>query len=70
MHRDDDLPVLEGDSIVTRTPSVEDILDAARAVASRRNDAHDEIILFDLGNRNITRYDYEDYEKIYNSSPD
>ncbi len=70
MHRDDDLPVLPGDTIVTRTPSVGDILDAAHAVAARRRDAVQEVILFDLSNQNITRYNPEDYEKIYNSSPD
>ena len=70
MHRDDDLPVLPGDTIVERTPSIEDILEAARAVAARRRDAAQEVILFDLSNRNITRYNPDDYEKIYNSSPD
>ena len=70
MHRDDDLPVLAGDTIVERTPSIDDILDAARAVAARRRDAAQEVILFDLSNRNITRYNPDDYEKIYNSSSD
>ncbi len=70
MHRDDDLPVLAGDTIVTRTPSIDDILEAARAVAARRRDAAQEVILFDLSNQNITRYNPDDYEKIYNSSSD
>ena len=68
MHRDDDLPVLPGDTIVTRTPTVGDIMEAARAVTARRRDAHREVILFDLSNRNITRYNPDDYEEIYNSS--
>lgn len=66
MHRDDDLPVLPGDSIVTRTPLIEDITEAARAVTSRRSDANREAILFDLSNQNITRYNPDDYETIYN----
>ena len=70
MHRDDDLPVLPGDTIVERTPSIEDILEAAHTVAARRKDAVQEVILFDLSNRNITRYNPDDYEKIYNSSSD
>ena len=70
MHRDDDLPVLQGDTIVERTPSIDDILEAARAVAARRRDAAQEVILFDLSNQNITRYNPYDYEKIYNSSSD
>ena len=68
MHRDDDLPVLPGDTIVTRTPAVDDIMEAARAVTARRRDANREVILFDLSNRNITRYTPDDYEEIYNSS--
>ena len=66
MHRDDDLPVLAGDTIVERTPSIDDILEAARAVAARRSDGEREVILFDLSNRNVTRYNHDDYEKIYN----
>lgn len=68
MHSDDDLPVLPGDSTVTRTPAITDILDAARAVASRRGGSLNEVILFDLSNQNITRYNPEDYEKIFDSS--
>ncbi len=66
MHRDDDLPVLPGDSIVTRTPAMGDIMEAARAVTRRRGDANREVILFDLSKQNITRYKPEDYETIYN----
>ena len=68
MHRDDYLPVLPGDSIVTRTPDINDILEAARAVSARRADADSEIILFDLSGQNITRYKPDDYEKIFNST--
>ena len=64
MHRDDDLPVLPGDTIVTRMPTVGDIMEAARAITARRGDANREVILFDLSNQNITRYSNEDYETI------
>ena len=70
MHRDDDLPVLPGDTIVTRMPTVGDIMEAARAITARRGDANREVILFDLSNQNITRYSNEDYETIYNSGAD
>lgn len=66
MHRDDDLPVMPGDSIVTRTPTTADIMEAARAVTGRKPGANGEVILFDLSKQNITRYKPEDYEKIYN----
>ncbi len=70
MHRDDDLPVPSGDTIVTRMPTVGDIMEAARAITARRGDANREVILFDLSNQNITRYINEDYETIYNSGAD
>lgn len=68
MHRDDDLPVLPGDSIVTRAPSLDDITTAAGAVGSRRPDANSEIILFDLSRQNATRFKPDDYEKIFGYS--
>lgn len=68
MHRDDDLSVLTGDSIVTRTPAIDDILEAVNAVGRRRGDANSEIILFDLSGQNITRYKPDDYEKIFNGT--
>lgn len=70
MHRDDDLPVLTGDTIVERAPTADDILGAVRAVSQRREDANDEIILFDLSKQNITRYKPDDYEKIFNCHTD
>ena len=68
MHRDDDLPVLQGDSIVIRAPTLGDITDAAKSISSRRIQANREIILFDLNNQNITRFKPDDYEKIFNYS--
>lgn len=68
MHRDDDLPVLPGDSIVTRAPSLDDITTAAGAVGNRRPDANSEIILFDLSKQNATRFKPDDYEKIFGYS--
>lgn len=68
MHRDDDLPVLPSDSIVTRAPSLDDITTAAGAVGSRRPDANSEIILFDLSRQNATRFKPDDYEKIFGYS--
>lgn len=66
MHADDDLPVLPGDTIVSRQPTMEDILDARDAVERKRKEANDEIILFDLNNKNINKYNSNDYEKIFN----
>ena len=65
MHGDDDLPVLRGDSIVTRQPSLQDILEAERVIRRHGPDAHSELILYDLSKQNINRFNFSDYEKIF-----
>ena len=67
MHRDDYLPVLPGDSVVIRAPTLSDVTEAVRAVAKRRADAARNVILFDISGSNINRFKPEDYEKIFNS---
>ena len=67
MHRDDYLPVLPGDSVVIRAPTLSDVTEAARAVAKRRADAARNVILFDISGSNINRFKPADYEKIFNS---
>ncbi len=66
MHSDDDLPVLQSDSIVVRQPSITDIIRCRREIESRRPECADEIILFDLNNFNIKRYDKQNFEDIFN----
>jgi len=61
----DDLPVIDGDSIVVRQPSLGDILAARRAVGELRPDANGEVILYDLSSENIQRFKPNDYRKIY-----
>lgn len=65
MHSKDEYPVLPGDSITRRAPSINDIMTAKQAVGNHRRDANNEIILFDLNNSNIKRYKDNDYEKIF-----
>jgi hypothetical protein len=65
MHGDDDLPVLSGDSIVTRQPSLEDILSTRKAIADIRPDVHREVILYDLSIKNIRRFNSNSYDKIF-----
>lgn len=64
VHYDGEYPILPDDSIVTRQPSAADIMEAVKAIDSRRSDANDETILFDLSNNNINRLNHMDYEKI------
>lgn len=66
IHADDDLPILPGDSVVLRQPSLDDIMAAVKAVGRKRHDANREVILYDLNNRNIRKFKPDDYEKIFN----
>ncbi len=66
MYGKDDLPVLSDDSIVVRQPERSDILEARRAVDDLRPDANREVILYDLSNKNIQRFNSQDYETIFN----
>jgi len=65
MHTDDELPVLPGDSIVTRQPCMEDLLAAQKAVDDRLTVAEWEVIIFDLSNQNILHFNSSEYEKIF-----
>lgn len=65
-HEEGEIPMLETDTIVTREPTLQDILECKEAVAKACPDCMSEIILFDLNNYNINRYKQADYEKIFN----
>lgn len=67
MHYDGEYPMLSGDSIAIHAPSASEIIEAVRAVGRRRPDVNNEVILFDLSNKNINSIKYDDYEKIFNS---
>ena len=64
---DGEYPILSSDSIVIRQPSLSDIISAVNVIGSRRPEANDEIILFDLNNNNINRLNYDEYERIFNN---
>ena len=64
MHSDDELPVLQGDSIVVRQPPLDMVMKARKAVQQAKPAANDEIILFDISNNNINRISQYHYEKI------
>lgn len=66
IHNDGEYPILPNDSIALRQPSAADIIEAVNVIGSRRPDANNEIILFDLNNHNINRLKHKDYEKILN----
>lgn len=66
MHSDDEYPRLPGDSVCVRQPSLRDITDAIKAVNKRRPDTNDEIVVFDLNNNNLKRFNSDNYEEIFN----
>ncbi len=65
-HEEGDVPMLESDTVVTREPTLQDILECKEAVAKAKPICLHEIILFDINNYNINRYKQADYEKIFN----
>lgn len=65
IHDDDDIHVFAGDTIITREPSLDDILSAEQAVEKARSDVNNEVILYHLSNSNIKRFKSSDYERIY-----
>jgi len=65
IHEEGDIPMLETDSVVTRQPTLTDILENKKAVGNTKPDCLNEIILFDLNNYNINRFTSDDYEKIF-----
>lgn len=66
VHYDGEYPMLPDDSIAIRQPSASDIMEAVKAIQSRRPDANSETILYDLSNNNINHLNHKDYEKILN----
>ena len=65
LHSDDELPIIDGDSIVVREPPLEMVLKAKQAVDKEQRSANDEIILFDISNENIQQINKYHYEKIF-----
>lgn len=65
-HYEDEYPTLSTDSLRTYQPTMDDIMKAKEAIEKGRPDANNEIILYDLNNYNIKRFNREDYEKILN----
>lgn len=65
VHERNGLPLAAGDTVVTRVPAADDILRTRRAVETALPQCAEEIILFDLNNYNIKRYDSKTFEDFY-----
>ena len=64
-HSEDEYPVLPTDSIVTRDVTLEEILKVHAMLARQREDVHNEVILYELNDKNLTKFNHNDYEKIF-----
>ena len=66
IHTKDEYPVLPTDTIAVRETSLTDLQSVQHLIMKHRPDVHNEIILYDVNNRNLTKYPFHTYEKIYN----
>ena len=66
IHTKDEYPVLPTDSIAVRETTLADLQSVQQLINKHRPDVHNEIILYDINNRNLTKHSSNDYEKIYN----
>lgn len=66
VHYDGEYPMLSSDSMAVHAPTADEIVEAVSVIGRRRAGANEEIVLFDLSNRNIKRLKSDDYEKIFN----
>ena len=66
IHPKDEYPVLPTDTIAVRETTLADLQSVQRLINEQHPEAHNEIILYDISNRNLTKYSPSTYEKIYN----
>ncbi len=65
IHGEDEYPILPTDSIVTRDVTLEEILMVREMITRHREDIHNEVILYELNDKNLTKFNHNDYEKIF-----
>ncbi len=64
MH-DQDLPMFEGDTLITHEADLATVLEAKAAIQRIKPMANKETILFDISKTNLQRINKHNYEKIY-----
>lgn len=55
-----------GDSVFIKECTANEILDVKKAINEKRSEINQQVILYDLNEENINRYERIDYEKIFN----
>lgn len=64
-HFQDEYPTMPGDTIISHSPTSSQILQAKQAVGKAASHANDEIILYDLSDKNLERYSKADFAGLY-----
>ncbi len=65
MH-DDDLPMFDGDTLITYEADLATVQEAKNVISRLKTTANDETILFEISKNNMKRINKSHYEKIYN----
>ncbi|MCH4146953.1 MAG: hypothetical protein LKG25_01515 [Prevotella sp.] len=65
VHADNDLPLLPGDSILTRKATTAEVRRVQQAIEETRSDINNEIVIYDISPNHLSNYRIKDYEKIY-----
>lgn len=62
---ENDMSFFDDDTIVRREPAMKDIFKTKKRLQEIRKNIHNEIILFDLSDSNIYRYEKQDYKTLF-----
>ena len=65
IHADEFLPILPGDTVVTRQGTPDMVGQAIHAVDSLKPEANDEMIIYDMSKQNVQRFNTNHYEKVF-----
>lgn len=64
-HYEGEYPTMPGDTVITHSPSSSEILKVKHAVGKADSGVNDEIILYDLSDKNLNRYSKDDFADFY-----
>ena len=56
---------MPGDTVITHSPSSSEILKVKHAVGKADSGVNDEIILYDLSDKNLNRYSKDEFADFY-----
>ncbi|MBQ6202788.1 MAG: hypothetical protein IJK46_01680 [Prevotella sp.] len=65
IHSEDEYPIIPTDSIVIRDVTIEEVLKAKACLQNHRKDINSEIILYEMNDKNITKFKENEYKEIF-----